>query len=395
MTTELTLPQRAAVALGTAEHEKHLALLVAESKTITEIKNADARAQCHSALMTLKTARVTIEKTGKAAREDAQAFSKAVITEEKRLIGITQAEEDRLQVLRDKWDADREAERQAKIEAERKRIDELKRMVDDIRMSVVEAAGKSAEYIQGELNDLKNLSPGEIFKEFQQEAIRARDESIAKLTEMLADQAAKEAAAAQLKAEQEAEAARLKSEREELARLRAEAEARRKEDERKAAEARDAQEAELLAARKKQESDLAAQLAESERIRKLEDEKRQHELQQQRAELERQNEEMRLERVALEQERSAIESARKQREEEEAERTRLQESASKELPILPAALHTPPIEKPAAAAKSSRPTDAEIIEVLALHFRVHESKIIEWLLDVDLAAAGQEMAVAL
>ena len=36
-----------------------------------------------------------------------------------------------------------------------------------------------------------------------------------------------------------------------------------------------------------------------------------------------------------------------------------------------------PITTPAA---QSRPTDDQIIEVLALHFRAHESKVIEWLL---------------
>ena len=36
--------------------------------------------------------------------------------------------------------------------------------------------------------------------------------------------------------------------------------------------------------------------------------------------------------------------------------------------------------------------DDAIIEVLALHFRAHESKIIEWLLAMDLKAAAQRMA---
>lgn len=43
------------------------------------------------------------------------------------------------------------------------------------------------------------------------------------------------------------------------------------------------------------------------------------------------------------------------------------------------------------AIQNDRPTDAEIIGVLALHYRVHESKVIEWLLDVDLDAASRDM----
>lgn len=42
-----------------------------------------------------------------------------------------------------------------------------------------------------------------------------------------------------------------------------------------------------------------------------------------------------------------------------------------------------------------RPTDDEIIDVLTLHYRVHESKVIEWLLGLDLKAASGRMAANL
>jgi hypothetical protein len=251
MTTELTLPQRAAVALGAAEHEKQLTLLVEEAKTITEIKNLDGRTQCHSTLMTLKNARVAITKIGKNAREDAKAFCEAVIAEEKRLIGITEAEETRLQALRDQWDADREAERQAKIEAERQRVKAIRDRIDALRRIPSEMVGMSSSAIGAKLVDLSILTFGDEFAEFTEEARATLLSTMDQLTIMSIKQA-----------EAEAEAARVKAEREELARLRAEAEARRAEDERKAAEARAAQEAELKAAREKQEAELAAQLAE-------------------------------------------------------------------------------------------------------------------------------------
>jgi predicted phage-related endonuclease len=47
-----------------------------------------------------------------------------------------------------------------------------------------------------------------------------------------------------------------------------------------------------------------------------------------------------------------------------------------------------------AKAKPTRPSDAEIIEVLSLHYRQHESKIVEWLLAMDLVAAGERVATA-
>lgn len=43
-------------------------------------------------------------------------------------------------------------------------------------------------------------------------------------------------------------------------------------------------------------------------------------------------------------------------------------------------------------AKASRPTDAEIIGVLSQHYRVHESTVIAWLLEMDLKKASAEMA---
>ena len=43
------------------------------------------------------------------------------------------------------------------------------------------------------------------------------------------------------------------------------------------------------------------------------------------------------------------------------------------------------------ARRKMRPTDDEIIGALSLHFRVHESKVIEWLLEMDLQSAGARL----
>lgn len=43
------------------------------------------------------------------------------------------------------------------------------------------------------------------------------------------------------------------------------------------------------------------------------------------------------------------------------------------------------------AEKSSRPSDAMIIGILSAHYRVHESKVVEWLLDMDLKAASDNI----
>lgn len=48
----------------------------------------------------------------------------------------------------------------------------------------------------------------------------------------------------------------------------------------------------------------------------------------------------------------------------------------------------------AGSRQATRPTDRQIIDALALQFRVHESKVIEWLLDMDLEAASRELEAA-
>lgn len=58
----------------------------------------------------------------------------------------------------------------------------------------------------------------------------------------------------------------------------------------------------------------------------------------------------------------------------------------------PAPSVTPLFAKPRAA--QDRPTDDQIIDAVALHFRVHESKAIEWLMTVDLKAAGARLAAS-
>ena len=57
-----------------------------------------------------------------------------------------------------------------------------------------------------------------------------------------------------------------------------------------------------------------------------------------------------------------------------------------------------PVTVPAPGPKGVRqfhPTDGEIIDALALHFRVHESTVIKWLLAMDLKAASERVVAAM
>jgi len=93
------------------------------------------------------------------------------------------------------------------------------------------------------------------------------------------------------------------------------------------------------------------------------------------------------------------ERVRKQQAAEEEQRQRVAQASAKPAPAAeptPVAESSPAAPAPSQpAAKKTRPTDNEIIGALAIHFRVHESKVIEWLLDVDLNAASEQLKVAI
>lgn len=189
---------RAAVALGSTATEKHLRELVTKSAAITTVVDVNGRAEAHSSYMALRTARTSITNTGKAAREDAQAFCTSVIKEEKRLIEITQDEEDRVKGLRDKFDAEekRKAEELAQKQAARKA--ELQGKVDAIRNIPLGMAESSAADITIEIGNLREFVPAiETFFEFADDAQAAANAAIVLLMGMLDNAVARELAAAE------------------------------------------------------------------------------------------------------------------------------------------------------------------------------------------------------
>jgi len=222
--TELSLPERASVALNSSETEKRLTELSTEFKSITAITNKDGRAECHTALMVLVNARTTIEKTAKAAREDATKFSKAVIAEEKRLIDIVAAEETRLAALRDAWDEKKEQERREAEEAERQRVEAIQSQIRDIKAIPYQFVGASLEEIQGRIELMEAETPDpEYFGDLLMDAKIAHKDSLHALrTRYTQKQQEIEA-----EAKAEAERVALEEQRAEQARVAAEQEAAR------------------------------------------------------------------------------------------------------------------------------------------------------------------------
>ena len=269
-TTELTVTARAALALSSEQTRKDLQELVAKSANIKEVKNAAGRDEAHSAAMALVRARTTITKTGKAAREDAAAFQKAVIAAEKDLIAITEGEEARLLALRDAWDDARAAEKAEAERIERVRVEQIHLRIADIREAGNLALQCRTSAMVHSLIDKMNMQVLEHFDEFLEEAQAMRAATIERMREICVTKRLEEDERARIKAEQEAEAARLAAERAENARIAAELERQRQEAaerERIAAQERAAQEAKAQAAREAAEAaDKARRDAEEKRL---------------------------------------------------------------------------------------------------------------------------------
>lgn len=225
--TALTLPQRAAVALGEAANAAKLRELAKQSANIVAVTNADGREEAHRAGMVLRTTRTNITNTGKAAREDATAFSKAVIAMEKDLIALIQPEEDRVLALRDKFDEQLAVEKAAKIAAERARTEAIQARITAIRNLPASVVGKYSAEISQMIYELAGTisqddAHAATFEEFADEFKAVRTEVLELLAKAEQKQLDVEAAARAADAARIAEAERLAAERAENARVAAE-----------------------------------------------------------------------------------------------------------------------------------------------------------------------------
>lgn len=215
--------KRAAVALKSENAEKQLRELVEKSSQISNVVDMNGRDEAHRAGMSLKNARVAITKTGKAAREDATAFSTAVIAEEKRLLEISGEEEKRVFGLRDTFDDNLALEKAKQEQKEAERKAAIRTKIEEITNLPGRHAGAGSVTISAALADLAQRSIlQDEFAEFTEEAKIAVDTAASALLALRG--AARE--------KEQAEVERLRIQAEEQARLAAEAEAQRIEAER-------------------------------------------------------------------------------------------------------------------------------------------------------------------
>lgn len=221
--TMLPPAERALIVLNSTKTEQDLRAMAQEAQAIKDVQDKPSRDLAHSVGMKLKKARTTIEKTGKAAREDATAFSKAVIDEEKRLKAIVGEEEDRVLGLRDAYDKKVEAEKEAARKAEERRVAEIREKIDGIRRLPMSLTGEPASVIEAELQALAGFVPAEdVFSELTGEAWEAVKQAESAMGDMLAQARAKEHAEALLAEERERAARELAEKEAEAKRLQAE-----------------------------------------------------------------------------------------------------------------------------------------------------------------------------
>jgi len=301
VTQELSLIDRARNALSFSTTADKLKELAAKSVGITEVTNKAGRDQAHRAAMDLRDARLTIERTGKEAREDARQFADAVVGAQKELVALVEPEEIRLKNLRDAWDDARAAEKAEEERKERERVAAMAKRIADIEALPGKLFGAGVEDIKRAITALDGDDLDGIDEVYYPTASMAKGNVLEKLHKAYEERAELDRQAAEILRLQQEREAKAKAAAEKLAAERAAFEAEQ-------AEARKAQEeADRKAAEARAEADRVAQ---AERDRQAEEARQQREreeaeLAERRAEIERQEAEARQKAEA-----AALEAAR-------------------------------------------------------------------------------------
>jgi len=262
MPKELTVQERASQALTIEHTEAQLAELAGKSADLKEIKDeADYELVKRSALV-LRDVRIHIEKAGKAARDDANAFSKAVIAEERRLTGIITPEEDRLKALRKAVDDEEERKAEELRQREIARIEAITKQIELIQETGRPPAGCDATRIQEYLDQVQAISDFSWAQEYAEQAKDAVGEAVSHLSGALNERKAFEEQLAEtqrIAALQAAQQAEMDRERAELDKQAAEIQAQqdrikaeKEEADRVEREKREAEEAKIREAERKQ-----------------------------------------------------------------------------------------------------------------------------------------------
>lgn len=263
----LTPELRAQKALGFESAKAELVELAGKSASIIEITNKAGYDQAHRARMELKNKRIEIQKTGKLAREDATAFSKAVIATEKQLIDLIETEETRLGTLQGEWDAEREREAEEVRRIDAERIQKQKDALAVITGSLSRLFGADVATLDLAAEQLQGFDMGQFDDVFRPDADKARADALTAIGKARDERAALDLQAAELRRKQEEQEQR---DREAAEQRRKDDEAAQAERDRLAQEAQakaDAEAEERRVQREKEDKERAERQAEEDRQR--------------------------------------------------------------------------------------------------------------------------------
>ena len=218
MTTELTLIDRARAVMVSDRTEAELIALAGKYLDVTEIKDETDAQMVGKAIADLVRHRRQVEKAGKAGREDAAAYQKAVIAEEKRLCSITEPEERRLKGLKEEWDAEQTRIAREEHEREMARQEGIRKKIEALGAMVREATGQQAAKIAGLVEALDNLElSADDFEEYLPTAMTALNDARLAARGLLAQTQEREQQEAQARARAAEEALRLEQQRQQQA----------------------------------------------------------------------------------------------------------------------------------------------------------------------------------
>lgn len=307
---------------------------------VYEVATTMGMDEAKAARVAIREPRYEIERIRKAAKAPILALGKKLDSEAARITSELLKLEDPIDQQIKAEEDRKERERQAKIEAEQKRVADIQARIENMRTLALSLAACDSAAIARGIAHAGKWVIDDSFAEFHQAAQDAKDASLSRLRQM------HDAAVAH-----EDEQARIKAEREELARL------RKAEEERQAAE--------------------RARIAEEERVAKAARD----------AETARQNEELRKQRDAVAAEAARVKAEQdaeaKRLADERAELARQQEEIRKAQEPPPAPPSPPPAPVSRRGVAVPVPTAAEMIDVLAKHYRARPDTIIEWLRAID------------
>lgn len=367
------IKQYSPIEAGLAKLREQFAGVVFDVTTTKGLEDAKAARQA------IRAPRYELEKARKALKAPALEYSKRIDSEAKRIEAELLALETPLDEAIKAEEARKEEIKAAKAREDLKRQQDIQERLDHIRDFATSAAGLSSAKIEAMRETLAEFQIStELYAHRAGEAMLLQEETLAKMDQLHSAALAQEQEAARLAAEraamerqrQEQEAAaqrQREAEAAELARQRAELEA----EQRRIQEERDAEHARQEAARAEQARKDAEAAAELRR--------QQEAIDRQRREFEAQQEASRR----AEQERAEAE-ARALREKEEAERRRIEAEA--------AAARAEEERRQRIEFERHGPGDAEIVRVLADHYRVSNGDVIAWLTKFNAETIDQALA---